>query len=393
MWRRLVIALALAVGVAWGGGPSRPGRRPQKRTDGLPLLIWRRAKKLETQNRWLEALAEYTKAADLHDIAKHRIKVAEAERRLGHLKEAAAALRLASADPKASKKLKKDLEQQIGELEARLGFLALKLPKGFKGKILIDKQEVGSDVPTSKIPVNPGTREVMVTSKGYHPWSQTIVFEEKFKKDVSVTLKPKPKAPAGGGTGGEVEVDSATFKTPPLMRMLGYTALGIGGAGLVLGSSFAIASKETRNQLELDCKNDQCTEHDSTLNARGKRQANMATLGFAVGGVGIVAGVVLLLLAPDEEASALSDGGDGDDEEDDDDDDDEGQTPPLHWLGADRASRNLLAERGAQREASGYWIDAALRGIAFRLRGIRRRRRNGDFGWQRRHRGHGRLRW
>jgi hypothetical protein len=80
--------------------------------------------------------------------------------------------------------------------------------------------------------------------------------------------------------------------------------VGVVGAGV--GTVFALRSRSTRDELEGACPNDVCPAAQREKFDEGKRDADIATAAFIVGGVGLGAGLVLLLTAPSEKENKAS---------------------------------------------------------------------------------------
>jgi hypothetical protein len=121
-------------------------------------------------------------------------------------------------------------------------------------------------------------------------------------------LTPTPTAPAGGGagTGGTVTSPMVDEGTPPL-RIASYAALGVGVVGLAAGTFFALDAKSQADDADELCggSRENCdivagsseAAEVSDLNSGSGSSKTLSIVGFAVGGVGIAAGVTLLILS------------------------------------------------------------------------------------------------
>jgi hypothetical protein len=117
--------------------------------------------------------------------------------------------------------------------------------------------------------------------------------------------KPVPVAPPPPPPVAPVVVTSPAPPPPePQARRhprasAGIVALGVGGAGLVLGGVTGALFLARRSDLQAGgCQNGLCpASEQGTLNDY-RLYGTLSTVGFGVGAVGVVSGAVLLLTAP-----------------------------------------------------------------------------------------------
>src|SRR5262249_2531632 len=97
------------------------------------------------------------------------------------------------------------------------------------------------------------------------------------------TTTPPPSEPSGGKN-----------------KVLAYSLLGVGGAGILTGTITGILALSKKGSLE--CPDNHCppSEHDKLDSA--KTMATVSTIGFSVGLVSAAAGVVLLMTSGSSEA-------------------------------------------------------------------------------------------
>jgi hypothetical protein len=111
----------------------------------------------------------------------------------------------------------------------------------------------------------------------------------------SVAPMPQPSPPPGGYApppGSEPTTGSA-------QKTVGFVLLGVGGAGVVVGSVFGAIALGKRASLDEVCKPTKasCPAPTQTDIDSLKSSATVSTVGFAVGGVGVVTGLIVLLTA------------------------------------------------------------------------------------------------
>ncbi len=81
----------------------------------------------------------------------------------------------------------------------------------------------------------------------------------------------------------------------PTGKVLGYSALGLGAAGLGTGIVFGVLSKGTRNDLSNVCVANQCPESARSTYSKGTTQATVSTIAFVAGGLFAATGALLLV--------------------------------------------------------------------------------------------------
>lgn len=284
------IPTALLVAVSLSVAAPAVVAKPSAKDVAAAKKSSKEGQQLEKKKSYEEAKAAYQKSLELDDTPDTRIRLAGVERELGNLVEAAEHLRAAIDAPGVSFAQKTKAQNALKKLEKRIPTLTLDLPQGFSGKVRVDDRELGASELSAPIALNPGSHEVRAESDGHKPFSESVTLAEKDKKNLSVLLtelppaQPEPEpAPApekkeGGGDN--------TFA---------YISLGVGVVGLAVGTYMGLKAKSTKSELDDSCRNDVCTDAEKDLYDRGKSQANIATAGFIVGGVGIGLGTVLLL--------------------------------------------------------------------------------------------------
>ena len=178
-------------------------------------------------------------------------------------------------------------------------------------KVFIDGRKVGqTPFMTSALPE--GKHTVEVTQEGYTTWSRQVELvqgEDTLLKvtlrrggagarsEASVVLEPTPIVPVGNLEDDLPPIDGPTGSGRRL-NGYGWVALSIGSAALVGGGVMGFLASET--QKEFDQATLERPSYD--LRAEGRRQASIANGLFAVGGVGLITGVILFALDSGQES-------------------------------------------------------------------------------------------
>jgi hypothetical protein len=176
------------------------------------------------------------------------------------------------------------------------------------------------------IPVNPGSHTFTVTFAGRSPMSLRIDLKEGDAVQREVVLKPlhstgKGEAKGDDASDAEVPVTGLDDRgaAPPatrrearegrahtqgLLRIAGWSALGVGGAGIALGSIFGILALGKNSSLASACGTRTCqatsVEQYTTLQSEADGvhfDGVAANISFGVGILGLGAGVTMLVLA------------------------------------------------------------------------------------------------
>jgi hypothetical protein len=164
----------------------------------------------------------------------------------------------------------------------------------------------GAPIPPALIgverPTDPGTHEVVVSAPGYLEQRSNVTLTEGGTQELAIKLEknaaaagapppPATAAPAVVTTGPVTPVDDTS---PKKNHTLAYVALGVGGAGLVVGGITGFLALGKKSDLE-NCENNRCPSSQADTLDSAKSMATVSTVGFTVGFVGVGVGVVLLL--------------------------------------------------------------------------------------------------
>jgi hypothetical protein len=270
------------------------------------------AKKLMKQKNWDEACPKLAESLKLSQRLGTLLNLATCHSNQGKTASAWAEFNEAAALAKRekSKDREKLARESADKLEKRLVRASFKLPKGLEGATLeLDGTAIGASALGTALPIDPGAREVKVSAPGKKTWTKllqvkdeagTITVEvpeleaEAAAPETAPTAAPAPPKPAPEKT--EAKVSSGGGST------LGWVALGVGVVGVGVGSYFGLTTFSKKKDSEDHCGEaigqsdaNRCNPTGLDLRDEAKSAATISTIGFAVGAVGVGAGVVLLL--------------------------------------------------------------------------------------------------
>jgi hypothetical protein len=219
---------------------------------------------------------------------------------------------LAPTAPKAFRDAQERAKGVLNSALPKIAHLTVKVePADARPQVTVG----GAPIPAALIgverPTDPGTHEVVVTAPGYLEQRSRITLPEGGMQDLSIKLE-KDLSAAGPTTpppAAMAPVVSTMPTTPPSdaptkkNNTLAYVALGVGGAGLVVGGITGFLALGKKSDLK-DCVGVRCpSSQEDTLDS-ARTMATVSTVGFAVGFVGVGAGVILLLTGNNDSASA-----------------------------------------------------------------------------------------
>ncbi|MBK7579742.1 MAG: hypothetical protein IPI67_05975 [Myxococcales bacterium] len=207
--------------------------------------------------------------------------------------------------------------EHMKALEPRLSLLTIAVntavaPKGLA--ILRDGTEVAPVAWGTPMPVDPGSHLLEVSAPGFVTWTTTVeIGPDADKRTLAVPAlaaltPPTPEPPAAPPTTIPIQPPApAPLPTPPPSPQRdpapapslvpAYVAIGVGVVGIGLGSYFGLRALSKRSDSDAACQ-PRCTDRAVSLNDDARTAADLSTISFAVGAVGLGLGMYLWLDAP-----------------------------------------------------------------------------------------------
>ncbi|HEY4104521.1 MAG TPA: hypothetical protein VGM44_11550 [Polyangiaceae bacterium] len=209
-------------------------------------------------------------------------------------------------DPKAPKSWQKaynDANNELAALKPRLAWVTINVSGTNDARVTID----GAPIPPAAIGVrratNPGERSVRVVAKGYLPQKKTIQLAEGSDSSVAFALQPDPDQQAQASTLLDTSAPAPSEAPPKRKRTLAYVAMGVGGAGILVGGITGILAMNKHSELEKSCPGGACPSNQSNNLNSYHTLATVSDVGFAVGIPIAATGVALWFLnRPSSEA-------------------------------------------------------------------------------------------
>ncbi len=163
-------------------------------------------------------------------------------------------------------------------------------PEATDTKVTLDGVEVPGALLGVSRPVDPGSH-VIVGVRGELRREETVALAE--GQTLKVTLAIAGASPAPLPVPPPTEPDQGNAS---LLQTLGFIALGIGGAGLVVGAVTGGLAIDKRSSLESACDNKQCApDLHGDVDTYGTLRI-VSGVGLIAGGVLAAAGIVLVVV-------------------------------------------------------------------------------------------------
>lgn len=308
--RGLVLAVALASLLATAPALAAPSAAQRETARRLMDEGKERSRAGEKQR----ALEAYRKAHDLMKVPSTGIALAKAHLALGHLIEARdVALEVArmphdSSEPPVFERARKEAKELDASIKPRIPTVRIVVKGGPATRVAVDEGEVAPLLLGEPVAVNPGKHSVSARNADGTEKRADVDVAEREVKEVELVLPvpvpavvvaplaEKPVARPAPSGGGERTTGA---------RVLMIGGFGLAAAGLAVGGITGALTLSKAGGVKAQCANDICDPGaKGDLDSAGTL-ATVSTIAFAVGGAGLVLGVVGLLLPRTKVETAL----------------------------------------------------------------------------------------
>lgn len=276
--------------------------------------LFRDARKLLSEKKYDQACPKFQESLNLSKRLGTLLNLATCHEKQGKTASAWTEFNqaVALARQEHSERRERYADHHAHELEARLARVTFVVPADLKGASLkLDDNEIGSGAWGTPLPVDPGSHRIQVSAPGKKSWSTQITIKAQpgTTKVQVPELETKPAAEPSAETVSaqpalpKPEHDQNQTPTPShIGHTLGWVALGVGVVGVGVGSYFGLRTLSKKSDADSHCGSaigqsdaNLCDQQGVDLRSQAKSAATLSTISFAVGAVGIGAGIVLLL--------------------------------------------------------------------------------------------------
>lgn len=292
-WPRHAAAAAVALALLAGGAPVAEAQSQKAVAEAL----FGEGRRLMAEGKVAEACPKFADSQRLDPSSGTLLNLGNCYEKLGRTATAWATYREAQSHALANSRPEnaRVAEKRATTLEPRLARVKVTVTSAVPGlELRRDGVAVTSAEWGLAVPIDPGSHTYEARAPRYRAWQTTIDVAEATTATVTVpSLQAAPDEPAP-------PVRDRTAETEPPSRVLPVAIGAVGIVALGVGAGFALAAKSTYDDSLRECPNEKnlCTPAGVQLRDDARTRGNVATVGFAVGGVALAAAAVVWFVTP-----------------------------------------------------------------------------------------------
>jgi hypothetical protein len=209
---------------------------------------------------------------------------------------------LSANAPKAFRDAQDRAQKVLVQAQPKIAYLTVKVePQVAQTTVTVGGTPVPAALIGAERPTDPGTHEVVASAPGYHEAKSSVTLAEGGRQEIALQLEKDPNAtvtaaPIGTSptTPGQSVAPTPADAPKKKSNTLAYVLLGVGGAGVVIGSVTGLLAMSKKG--DLNCPQDQCPPTEKNKLDSAQTMANVSTTTFGVGLASAAVGTVLLLV-------------------------------------------------------------------------------------------------
>jgi hypothetical protein len=272
---------------------------------------FRDAKKLYDKEEYQDALQMFQLAWEQSYSPNARLYIGRCFVKLGNLRtgydELRATLREAHTRAKEDKKYlntRNAAAAELALLEPRLGRLIVLLDDRVEGAtVMLDGKPLPAGKLEEAMTFEPKTVALVASAEGRDDVKRSVNIEGGKTTAVALLFPPVAGAAAGGddksGSGATAGQGDDGYN---ILQYLGFAAIGLGGATLVLAAASGAAAASRQAALDQACGGTRCTDPAfGDVVDTGKQFETLAYIGLGVGAAVALGGVALVLFGGESE--------------------------------------------------------------------------------------------
>jgi hypothetical protein len=278
----VALALTMTIGVAAADEQPETSRAVNAGREGISLY---------RDRRWAEAYDRFAVADRTAHSPVFVLFMARCRLNLGRLLEAkelfarVANEQLAPDATEPMRRAKEDATDELAALAGRIPSIVVRTTRQ-RATLTIDGSSRGVAV-GAPMELDPGQHTVELRADDGRMLRRVVVLSE---RGGFTTVDLDEERPAK-----EVSASADVHRGAVAPAII---ALGLGAVGIGVGTVAGLLAIDRANAAKAGCDGDSCLLSDASTAADARRLATVSTIGFVVGGVGAVAGVLLLVVRP-----------------------------------------------------------------------------------------------
>lgn len=293
--RAALFAMVLTPGLAFAQGQDVVGAE----------ALFMQGRTLMQQGKYAEACPKFEASQRLDPGVGTLLNLGDCYEKNGEIAKAWARFREAAA--LATSAGQRDREQiarqRAAALEGKLAKLTIVAPAGIEVKV--DGGRIDPAMWGTAVPVDPGEHMIEASAPGKKPFSSRVTVASSASTRVEVPAledaspSPTPVATPTPTPTPTTNVDaSADRSTGSTQRTLAIVSLGVGVVGLGVGTALGLMSSSKWDQAKQGCTPAGCDAESRKRGEDAGTLADVSTIGFVAGGIGVAAAAVLWFTAP-----------------------------------------------------------------------------------------------
>jgi hypothetical protein len=267
----------------------------------LAQSLFDEGKKLMGEEKYAEACPKLAESQKLDPGGGTLLNLAVCHQKEGKTATAWAEFEEALSQAKKEGRAEREAfaREHIAEIEPKLSRLTIAVTPAAANvaglQVKLDGGAIGKAAWGAAIPVDPGKHTLEATAPGKKTWTGDVeIGADADKKSIEVPALADAPAEAPKTT----TTNTTTDVTPSNQKTIGFIVGGVGVVALGVGAVFGIRSFSKWSERNDNCPNDVCNAKAKEAADSATTSANIANVGVGVGLVAIGVGAFLILTAP-----------------------------------------------------------------------------------------------
>lgn len=239
------------------------------------------------------------RAGSLFTLAECEAKLGKSASALVHYQDYLVRFDGLSAREQARQGQRRELAvKQVEALKSTVAELTVRVPPNAPptGVVKRDGAVQGPPALGVALPIDPGLHTVVTDNGAGKTREVQLVLSPGEKKEITVEFAPVDAT-------REPDPGSGARRAPPGPMWPIYTTVGVGAAGVIVGSVFGGLTYSKKDTIDTHCPQRRCDAEGRKAVDSAATTSLVSTIGFGVGAAGLVAGAILWAIRPSDRPS------------------------------------------------------------------------------------------